>query len=110
MEQDYLPRFKLELIKAEKEIKETYTDDELARLLKKPDMKKTDFKEFRTWVMINYVLATGNRLETVSKLNIGDIDFANHQIALLHAKNKTQYFIPLSHDLAQVFLHSCCKY
>ena len=40
MEQEYLPRFKMELIKAEKEIKETYTDDELARLLKKPNMKQ----------------------------------------------------------------------
>jgi len=36
MEQEYIPRYKVELIRAEKEIKETYTDDELARLLKKP--------------------------------------------------------------------------
>lgn len=36
MEDRYIPTFKIQLIKAEKKIKETYTDDELVRLLEKP--------------------------------------------------------------------------
>ena len=104
MEKGYLQPFKIKLVKAVKKIKPVYTEDELGKLLEKPDIKKTNFKEFRTWAVINHVLATGNRLETISTLAIGDIDFENHKIALLHTKNKIQYFIPLSHDLAQVLL------
>ena len=37
MEDRYIPAFKIQLIKAEKKIKETYTEDELMRLLEKPD-------------------------------------------------------------------------
>ena len=92
MEKGYLQPFKIKLIKAVKKIKPTYTEEELERLLKKPDIKKTNFKEFRTWAIINYVLATANRLETLSRLAIGDIDFENHKIALLHTKNKTQWY------------------
>ena len=49
-----------------------------------------------------FILNDYNRLETVSKVAIGDIDFENHKIALLHTKNKRQYFIPLSQDLSKV--------
>ena len=102
MDKGYLQPFKIKLIKAVKKVKDVYTEEELEKLLKKPDIRKTNFKEFRTWAIINYVLATANRLGTVSKLAIGDIDFENRKIALLHTKNKTQYFIPLSNDLGQV--------
>ena len=39
---------------------------------------------------MNYLLGTGNRLETVSKLKIGDLDFESNQIALIYTKNKKQ--------------------
>ena len=100
MEKGYVQPFKIRLIKAVKPIKHIYTEDELEKLLKRPNMK--NFAELRTWAMINHFLATGSRLETVAKLAIGDINFENHEIALLNTKNKRQYFIPLSHDLSQV--------
>lgn len=37
MKNKYIPTFKIQLIKAEKKIKETYTDEELIRLLEKKD-------------------------------------------------------------------------
>ena len=88
MELGYLPRYKLELIKADKELKETYTDEELALLLKKPDIKQCGFAEYRDWVMVTYFLATGNRLLTVMNLKIGDIDFEGGMIALTRTKNR----------------------
>ena len=87
MEKGHLSRFQIRLIKAVKPIKPVYTEDELEKLLEKPNLKTCRFKEFRTWAMINYLLATGNRLETMSKLAIGDIDFEHYEIALLHTKN-----------------------
>lgn len=102
MEQDYLPRFKLELIKAEKQIKETYTDDELARLLKKPDIKKCGFPEYRNWVFVNYLLATGNRLGTAINLRIKDINLADGIVLLTKTKNRQQQIIPLSKTMLRI--------
>ena len=102
MEQGYLPRFKLELIKADKEIKETYSDEELTRLLKKPDIKKCGFTEYRNWVLVNYLLATGNRLLTVMNIRIGDISFGDSAIVLTKTKNRRQQIIPLSQTMLRI--------
>ena len=102
MEQEYLPRFKVELIKAEKEIKETYSDDELARLLKKPSIKQCNFTEYRNWVLVNYLLATGNRLGTVVNLRIRDINFHDGVIVLTKTKNRQQQIIPMSQTLVKI--------
>jgi len=102
MEQEYLPKFKIELIREQKEIKETYTDKELARLLKKPSVKKCDFTEFRNWVLVNYLLATGNRLGTVVNIRIRDINFYDGVIVLTKTKNHKQQIIPLSQTLVKV--------
>ncbi len=42
------------LYKAEETVKETYSDAELTALLKKPDIRKTTFAEYRDWVIINF--------------------------------------------------------
>ena len=102
MEQGYLPRFKLELIKSDKELKETYSDEELTRLLKKPDIKKCGFAEYRNWVLVNYLLATGNRLSTVANIRIGDIDFTEGAIVLSKTKNRRQQIIPLSQTMQRI--------
>ena len=102
MEHGYINPFKIKLIRADKKIKETYSDAELAILLKKPNMKKCSFAEFRNWAMINYLLATGNRLETMANVKIGDINFEDNEIRLLKLKNRKQYTIPISTQLKKV--------
>ena len=104
MESGYTPHFKVKMVKSEKTIKETYSLDELERLLKKPDIKKCRFTEYRDWVMVCYLLATGNRLSTVSNLKIQDINFENNEITLRRVKNKKQYIIPLSSTLAKTLI------
>ena len=54
----YTEDFKIKSVKAEKQIKETYTDSELTILLKKPNLKKCSFVEYRNWVLINYLMGT----------------------------------------------------
>ena len=81
MEEEYLQRFKIKLPKADKRIKETYTDTELKKLLKKPNVKTCEFNEYKTWVFSNYLLATGNRISTVLSLQIKDLDTLLHFIA-----------------------------
>lgn len=56
MELGYIESFKIQLPKVEQTIKKGYTDQELERLLKKPDIKKCSFAEYRNWVIENYLL------------------------------------------------------
>lgn len=102
MEENYMPQFKIRMIKAEKKIKEIYTDAELERLLKKPDMGTCSFSTYKTWVFENYLLATGNRISTALNVQIKDVDFDNAVIHLKKTKNRKQQIIPLSRSLAEI--------
>lgn len=102
MECNYIPSFKITLIKAEKKIKETYSDDELVRLLQKPDTNSCTFSCFKTWVFENYLLATGNRISTALDVRICDINFDSGTITLCKTKNRKQQIIPLSNTLADI--------
>lgn len=105
----YTEPFKIIMIKAIKKIKETYTDGELNILLKKPDMKKCRFAEYRNWAFINYLLATGNRVGTILNIKIEDIDFENDTVILKKTKNRNQQIIPISNSLKRV-LQEYLKY
>jgi len=102
MELGYVKQFRISLIKAEKELKETYTDHELDLLLKKPDTNKCSFAEYRSWVMVNYLLATGNRLSTMTHVKNCDVDYEAYLIRLTKTKNRKQQIIPLSTALAKI--------
>lgn len=102
MRSGYMPTYKIQLPKYVKDVKETYTEAELQALLKKPDTKECSFTTYKTWVMINYLLATGNRLSTMISLRIRDLDFGNGMITLHVTKNKKAQIIPMSHALVDI--------
>ena len=100
MEREYLPTFKIVMPKADEVIKEPYTEKELEKLLKKPE--STNWTEWRNWAMVNYFVATGNRLSTVISIKISDVDFENNLIKLSTLKNRKQQLIPMSSGLKKV--------
>lgn len=102
MEEGYTQKFKLKLLKVEKTIKETYTAEEIEKLLRKPDMKKSNFTEYRNWVMANYFYATGNRVRTAINVKIGHLDFGNDLIFMGKTKNGRQQLIPMSKSLSSI--------
>lgn len=102
MQKDYIEDFKVTIPKADKEIKSIYTDAELAILLKKPNLKKRGFVEYRTWVMINYLIATGQRLKNLQYLKVNDLDFENRVVKLNHTKNRKQTLLPFSNSIIEV--------
>ncbi len=106
---NYLEGFKITNLNQEETIKETYSDTQLERLLEMPNIKKCSFREYRTWVMINYFLGTGNRVNTAVNLKINDIDWENDFIRLTTTKNRKQQLIPLSRSLREV-LEEYLKY
>lgn len=96
----YTESFKIHLIKADKEIKETYTNEELARLLEEPDTNS--FSVYKTWVFENFLLGTGCRISTALNVKISDIDFNNGLIIYRKTKNRKQQIVPLSKSLEKV--------
>jgi len=104
MKMGYMDSFMITIPKAVKKVKETYTDEELKVLLKKPNLSKCSFTEYKTWVYINYLLATGNRISTVINLKIKDLDFDNMLIKLTTTKNKRQQIIPMAQSLKPILV------
>ena len=98
----YLKPFKIEMIKGQEEKIKTYEEDEIIALCAKPSSRNPSFTEWRTWAMVSWILATGNRAATVCVVQIGDINFKTHEISLRHTKNKKAQIIPLSPSLASV--------
>lgn len=104
MKMGYMNSFPITIPKSIKKIKETYTNEELKILLRKPNMNKCTFTEYKTWVYINYLLATGNRISTVVNLKICDLDFDNMLIKLTTTKNKRQQIIPMAQSLKIILM------
>ena len=88
--------------KSEETIKETYTDKELEILLKKPNMRKCGFAEYRTWVIINLLLNNGCRAATVRNIQNKDVDLESSIIYLRHTKSKKSQVIPLCTELCGI--------
>ena len=102
MERGYLKAFQVKLLREDKTVKETYTSDEISRLIEKPNLKKCNFSEYRNWVVTCYLLATGNRMGTICDLRVKDIDFQNSIIHLRRVKTRKAYNIPLSIALEKI--------
>ena len=78
-----------------------FKDEDVEKLLEKPRARDS-FVEWRTWAIVNTVLATGARASTICDMSIADIDFIKREISLAHTKNKKAQIIPLSASLENV--------
>lgn len=90
-------------IKVKKEyelVKEVYTLDELKKLLVRPE--NGTFNDFRNWAMVNFLIGTGCRLNTLINIKIQDVNFNNDTILFTTTKNKKLQVIPLSLSLKKV--------
>lgn len=72
MENGWVKHYKITIKNREPDIKICYSESEIKRLIKKPDID--NFTEYRNWVIINYILATGNRIQTIINIKVGDVD------------------------------------
>ena len=109
MKCEYLPHFEIKIPKADKEAIETYTDAELKRLLKKPDIRKCGFVTYRSWVIVNFLLSTGIRQNSLINIKIKDLDFDNDMVYINTTKNRKSLIIPLNEDIVKI-LHEYLKY
>ena len=93
--------YKIPMMKGQEEKFKMFSDDEIELLLVKPS-RNASFVDWRTWAIINWVLATGNRAATICEVKLGDIDYSHKEITLRHTKNRKAQVLPLSSSLATV--------
>ena len=85
----YIPRFRIRLIKVQEEMPKDYTVEEINALLRKSE-RKARFTEWRTWAICCFVVGTGARLGTLVEIRMKDIDLKNGKEKLRELPN-TKY-------------------
>lgn len=88
-------------IRERETVKETYTDAELERLLRRPT-GDCDFGEYRSWVLVNFFMNSGCRSATVRHIQNKDVDFGSMTVVFRHNKNGRIQTIPLCSLMASI--------
>ncbi len=70
-------------------------------MIKKPT-KYATFVEWRSWAVVNWILATGHRAATVCEIKLGDINYSKREIYVRQTKTNKAYITPLSSALTTV--------
>ncbi len=101
MEEDYVQRFKIRLLKEQETVKGTYSDEQIRQLIREPP-KLASFVEWRCWSMVCWFLATGNRAETVCSIKMKDLVFSANEININKTKTNLAMILPMSTELRLV--------
>lgn len=104
MRSGYIEEFKIGELKEEKGIPNLYTDEEIKKLIKKPNIRTCEFAEYRTWAVINFFVATGVRRRSLINVKIEDLDFDNDIIYIRVTKNRAILIMPMAKALKKVLL------
>ena len=104
MNEGYLEPFRMQAIKVDKTGVETYSDEELYTLLKKPNIKKCSFSEYQCWVMTNFLFSTAVRQRSLMHIRIKDIDFDNCVVHVTVTKNRKILLVPFNHTLKSIII------
>ena len=104
MNEGYIPYFKMKSIKVDKSHIETYTDNELQLLLKKPNIKKCKFMEYQCWVMTNFLFSTGVRQRSLMNIKVKDVDFDNKVVYVNVTKNRKPLIVPLNQTMTNILV------
>lgn len=99
---EYTPMFKIVLPRVDKHPIETYSDEELEKLLKKPNLKKCEFTEYRNYVITAFFLSTGIRLTSLINIKIKDLELSGEQVDIMHTKNRKALTIPLNDEIIKI--------
>lgn len=89
MENEYIVKekcFKVTLPKAQKQIKSTYTDEELGELLKDP--RHCSYSVYQTWIFINFAIGTGLRLSSILAIQVKDYSPQEQTVIVNTTKSK----------------------
>lgn len=99
---DYVPIFKIILPKVDKKPIETYSDEQLSLLLKKPNLKKCTWAHYRNYCIVATFFSLGIRLSSLTNIRIKDIDWDTETIKIMHTKNHKPLTLPIPIELLKI--------
>ncbi|EQB86556.1 integrase/recombinase XerD [Clostridium punense] len=102
MKENYLSSFKIKVPPQNKDKLDAYTNEEIQKLLTKPDLNKVQFGEYCAYVAINIFVYTGCRLSTAINIKIEDINFDDKVMYFRHTKNGRTHTVPIPKILTDV--------
>ena len=94
MDEGFIKKHNIVVKTVYSDIKECYSDEEIDRLLKKPN-DDASFADVRSWIAIQWILATGNRVGTLINVKISDVDFTDNIIHITSQKNRRVAHLPM---------------
>ena len=100
-----LPSFKIKLLKEQEIAPKFFSDSDIKKLLAKPP-KNSPYCTLRTWVMVNFIIGTACRANTV--VNIKKDDIQDGMVILRETKSKKAKALPLTPQL-QLILNQWCR-
>lgn len=101
-DREYLQKFEVKIPNIIATKKEIYTEEELNKLLKKPNLNTCLVGDYRSWATVNFLLGTGCRSTTLVNVKVKDVDFNNNTIVFRHMKTRNQVNTILSNTLKVV--------
>lgn len=99
--EERITNLNIKLYKASETVKETYTDEELLKLIEKPS-RDCNFCEFRNWAIVNFLINSGCRASTLRNIQIRDVDLKSSRIMGRHSKNRKTQVIPLCQTMVAI--------
>ena len=101
--ENYLPnKVTVPFLKRDYKEKKIYSEDDLRKLLVKPNVNKCTFATYRNWVIINVFVSTGIRRHSLVNIKIKDIDLSNGLLRLTTNKNRKPHYVAISHKLSKI--------
>ena len=97
-----VPLFHLDYVKETKKIKQIFSNEDIKKLLRQPDLDSCTYSELRDWCIVNIVLNTGVRASSIVNVKIEDVDFKAKTIHFRHMKNRQAQLFPLKKDTLKI--------
>lgn len=94
-------RFKMKELSVQDTKPKAFSDDDIALLMEKPN-RKADFAEWRTYVIVCWIMDNGARAQTVCCVKMEDIDLKKKTITYAHTKNKKAQVVGMSDTLKTI--------
>ena len=101
-EEYQVPLFHLDYVKETKKIKQIFSNEDIRKLLRQPDLNSCTYSELRDYCIINIVLNTGVRASSIVNVKIEDVDFKAKTIHFRHMKNRQEQVFPLKKDTLKI--------
>lgn len=87
--------FHLDYVKAVKKIKRIFSDDDIKKLTRKPNIDNCTYSELRDYICVLISLNTGARASSIVNIQRDDINIKDKTITFRHSKNSKQFIMPV---------------